>query len=930
MRDDDRSLEPFTPREQDILGYLVDGLSNDQMAERLVLSRATVKWYVKQIYRKLNAHNREQAIASARERGLVKHAETFDTEKINLGVQYINPLPQDVSIRYIGYEEKNAKLVELLNQRAKLISINGRAGSGKTGLVCKVLAELKNNRELDGIVCLSAVSTGISLERILLDLGKLLTDADQAVMESVARSSELDAAQKINILLEKISRQRVILLLDNLETLQDSQTGALMDAGMQLFIEKALEQSSAISLLITSREPLALPRALKTWEHLISLEDGLSTEDAVALLRKFDPSSLTELHTASQSRLNDIAEKLGGFPRALEALAGMLLGDPLLRLDDLTKNLSSVHGELSAVVVQQALAHLELNAMRVLQALAIYNKPVSFDAFSFLVSPFFDESTLRQVVGRLMHACFIKSNRDAQQFGLHPIDQEYCYDSIPQGSLADGAKQLLPFTRCALHLRAAEYFHSQALPASEWKQVTDLQPQLNEFKHRVAAGDYDGAARTILVLDQDYLWEWGQKELLQQSYAMLKGKTNDPRLSQQVNRRAAWQKFHASQAEADSEFEAQLEFARASGDALGEADALDDLAQTCRRNGRDLPRAFALHQQALGIYRSLGNLRGEANALGGMAAVLNFRMDSDPEETINILETAIEIQRGLGNANSLSFLLASLGTAYEDLGLYQKSLETTQEAVRLAEENHGTEALIRGMFRLMFVYGDLGDDANALYYAQAAAACANEISGNQATPLSIIAQSSLGFARGNSGDLPNGIKLLNETILAAGNQPIARLSRVILSQFLLLSKEFQQARSLLPPQLLRPNVFLLSASAPWVGILLIRVGETEAALAFFSEAIEITRHASYNIPAAYFAALAHAGLAVLQNDPDSASRSAGAYQEITSRANSIWRTRQHLALINLLIETPGGGILEPVRAILASTQHSPFEYNARG
>src|SRR5258706_7415338 len=516
------------------------------MVERLVLSRATVKWYVKQIYRKLDAHNREQAVARARDRGVANQTDALDIDRTNPGVRYINPLPQDVTIRYIGYKEKNVKLIELLNQHAKLISVNGRAGSGKTGLACKVLAELKNNQELDGIVCLSAISTGISLERILLDLGRLLSEADKTVIESVAHSGELDSAQKINFLLEKISRLRIILLLDNLETLQDSQTGALMDAGMQLFIEKVLEQSSAISLLITSREPLALPRALKTWEHVISLEDGLSTEDAVGLLQKLDPSGLTELHTATPSKLIDIAEKLGGFPRALEALAGMLLEDPLLRLDDLTKNLLSAHGELSAIVVQQALARLELNSMRVLQALAIYNQPISFDALSFLVSPFFNESMLRQTVGRLMHACFIKSNRDAQQFGLHPIDQEYCYDSIPQGSLANAIMQPLPFTRCALHLRAAEYFHSQALPASEWKQVTDLQPQLNAFKHRVAAGDYDGAARTILVLDQDYLWEWGQRELLQQSYAMLKGKMNDARLSQQVNRRAAWQKFHTS------------------------------------------------------------------------------------------------------------------------------------------------------------------------------------------------------------------------------------------------------------------------------------------------------------------------------------------------------------------------------------------------
>src|SRR5258708_12571871 len=93
MRDDDRSLEPFTAREQDILGLLVDGLSNDQMVERLVLSRATVKWYVKQIYRKLDAHDREQAVARARDRGFGKQPEALDIESTNPSTLYTTPFP---------------------------------------------------------------------------------------------------------------------------------------------------------------------------------------------------------------------------------------------------------------------------------------------------------------------------------------------------------------------------------------------------------------------------------------------------------------------------------------------------------------------------------------------------------------------------------------------------------------------------------------------------------------------------------------------------------------------------------------------------------------------------------------------------------------------------------------------------------------------
>lgn len=910
-------IEPLTPREQDILGYLVNGMSNHQISERLVLSHATVKWYVKQIYRKLEVHNREQAIAVALEHGWVKQTETLPTAKTPHKVAFINPLPQDVSSRYIGYEEKFFKVVELLNQHAKLISIYGRAGSGKTALACRALSELKNNLEITGIVCLSAIGTRISLDRILLDLGRLLPDVDRAVMESVVQNSELDSILKINILLEKISTQHVILLLDNLETLQDPQSGTLMDSTLQVFIEKVLQQSSAISLLITSREPLSLPRALKTWDHIISLEDGLSTDEGVALLQKLDPSGLTELRTAPVSKLNSVVENLGGFPRALEALAGMLLEDPLLRLDDLLNDISSRQDELSNLVVQQALARLEVNSMRVLQALAIYNQPVSFEALSFVLSPYIAEFTLRQVLSRLIRACFVKTHRDVHQFGLHPIDQEYCYSSVPHGDLIDISRQPLPFTRCTLHLRAAEYFHVQALPTAQWKQITDIQPQLNEFEHRVAAGDYEEAARVILGIDQNYLWEWGQKGLLRRLYAMLKGKINEPRLMQQVNRRITWLKFHEFPEEADSEFQAQLEFARASNDILGEADALDDLAQTCRRNSRDLPRALELHQQAYSLYRQLGNLDGQANALGGMAAVRNVLLDSDPEETINILETAIAIRRELKNMNSLSFLLGILGNTYEKLGLYQKSLEITREAVQLAEENHSTEALIRGMFMLMSIYDDLGDDVQAIYCAQEATVRVREISGNQATALSIIAQTFFGFIIGRSGDFSNGVKLLNEIIQAAGNQPIASLSRFFLSQLLFLNKDFQQARSMLTPSLLSPNVFVPNAA--WVGVLLIEVGETGAALKFFREAIEITRYIQHNIPAAYFRALAFAGLAVLQNDQDAASRSAAIYQEIIAQANSVLKTRQHLKLIDMLIETFGGDILNPVRTVLAAS-----------
>ncbi len=58
--------EPLTKRELEILYYQIDGLSNKEIAEQLIVSEETVKWHIKNLYNKLHVHRRSQAIARAR------------------------------------------------------------------------------------------------------------------------------------------------------------------------------------------------------------------------------------------------------------------------------------------------------------------------------------------------------------------------------------------------------------------------------------------------------------------------------------------------------------------------------------------------------------------------------------------------------------------------------------------------------------------------------------------------------------------------------------------------------------------------------------------------------------------------------------------------------------------------------------------------
>ncbi len=64
-------VEPLTPKEQKVLQLLAEGYSNVAMAERLFVSETTVRTHLRNISAKLHASNRTQAVAIARQLGLL-------------------------------------------------------------------------------------------------------------------------------------------------------------------------------------------------------------------------------------------------------------------------------------------------------------------------------------------------------------------------------------------------------------------------------------------------------------------------------------------------------------------------------------------------------------------------------------------------------------------------------------------------------------------------------------------------------------------------------------------------------------------------------------------------------------------------------------------------------------------------------------------
>ena len=67
----DAAEDELTPREQEVLTLIAEGFSNNEIADRLVISAKTVDRHRENIMRKLNLHNRVDLVKYALRKGLI-------------------------------------------------------------------------------------------------------------------------------------------------------------------------------------------------------------------------------------------------------------------------------------------------------------------------------------------------------------------------------------------------------------------------------------------------------------------------------------------------------------------------------------------------------------------------------------------------------------------------------------------------------------------------------------------------------------------------------------------------------------------------------------------------------------------------------------------------------------------------------------------
>src|SRR5262249_49576471 len=157
-------------------------------------------------------------------------------------------------------------------------------------------------------------------------------------------------------------------------------------------------------------------------------------------------------------------------------------------------------------------SRLDASQERVMQALAVYGRPVPPAAVDFLLQPHQPGVDSAPVLNRLVNMHFAR--KEAGRYYLHPIDREYALSRLVPGEASARPPDEPTFTRYGLLHRAAAYFQQARLPRESWKTIEDLAPQLAEFDLRCAGQDYGTAASVLLDISFDYLELWGWSRLV--------------------------------------------------------------------------------------------------------------------------------------------------------------------------------------------------------------------------------------------------------------------------------------------------------------------------------------------------------------------------------------------------------------------------------
>lgn len=354
---------------------------------------------------------------------LLRH--TYYSEPITLvnelwGSRELRPIPYRLArrehTRLIGRQPEIQHLQELLSSRlaANLITVDGIGGVGKTALVLDVAyqslhastGEIVRQQipTFEAIIFVSAKQEYLTVEGILKSdyahrtLRKIFQEIIFTLRRDDIRSTPV--AEQADMIREALGRQRTLLIVDNLETVEDKQ-------GILSFL---YELPPTTKVVITTRE-----RAMFAPIRL----EQLMEEAALELIEQQAQEKQAPLREKEQQMLY---QRIGGIPAALIYAVGQRAAG--YSLEAVLHHVSSADGDVARFCFRGSVAPLHGKpAHAMLMAFALFPQMPLRSTVTFVAGLTADFLAAEEALSQLQRLSLVREFHD--RFRMLPLTREY-------------------------------------------------------------------------------------------------------------------------------------------------------------------------------------------------------------------------------------------------------------------------------------------------------------------------------------------------------------------------------------------------------------------------------------------------------------------------------------------------------------------------
>ena len=729
--------EPLTRRERDILARLAGELYNREIAEALMLSPNSIKWYTHQIYAKLGVGSRKAAIQRAQELGLLEYKTP--------AVFHLYNLPASLT-PFVGRQNELEQVRQLLaDPELRLLTLTGAGGVGKTRLALRLANELQ-----------ACYPQGVSL----VELASLAVP--ELLPQTLAAAFNLRPERErpvLTVLMDYLRSRNMLLVLDNCEHLV---------AACAALANSLLQACPTLHILATSREALGIaaertyPVPSMSFPELgraIPLKE-LANYEAVDLFIRRARVALPgfELNEGNAESVAGLCRHLDGLPLALELAAARL------RIMDLEQIASQLQDRFRLLTGGDRSAPPRLQTMRssidwsytllseaekvLFRRLAVFTGGWTLPASRAVCAddslPEADIFTLLAgLVDKSLALVIRKKGREIRYRLLETVRQ-YAREKLSES----GETARLRDRHLDYYLELAGRAEPELVGAEQVAWFSRLEREHDNFHHALAwslagaaAGPQAGLRLAICLW---WFWfnrgyrkegpEWFEKTLAACT-------SRDPAdLVTRANAlaRLPWLYYFSSHSEKEA-----LALGRTLGPAGRESVAFALWGMGAYAfNQTDYARAQSLEERSLKLFRQLGNRWGVCETLTYLGRIRLAQ--GDLQQARILLEESLGLARQAGDNNEIGFALQELGRvalARKDYDQAQALLEESQvhyseiEAIGNGWDVLGDVALQKGDTRqatswykqTLARYWELGDPLYIAYslndLAQVATVC---------------------------------------------------------------------------------------------------------------------------------------------------------------------------------------------------------------